>query len=117
MILQLQSDSLDIESIHSISTLMSNSIERETDYEVVNEQAIASIGDKGDPITIGTIVLAAISTGTVISLLDVIKTYLSKEPELTVTIDVREQKVHLNSKNISTKEILTTLEKLDGLSQ
>jgi len=117
MILQLHSETLEMESIHSISTLLSDSIEKETNYEVLHEQSGPRSGDKGDPVSIGTIVLAAISTGTVISLLDVIKAYLSREPEITITINTRAEKISLNSKNISTKEIQSTIEKLNGLSK
>lgn len=45
---------------------------------------------KGDPITIGLIIITALKSGAVVSLLNVLKSYLEKRPPITVKIKTRD---------------------------
>lgn len=113
--LQVSSQELHDEALHHLTHLLVNDILHETELNIVSNDVASAPGDKGDAITIGTIVLAAISTGTFVSLFDVLKAQFSKEPHISVKVEKNGKSIQLNAKNTSHEEVQATLEKVNEI--
>jgi hypothetical protein len=58
-------------------------------------------GSKGDPITIGVLLLAIIHSGAVPPLVEAIKAFLSRDHQLTITVRHGKNFVSISGKNIN----------------
>ena len=68
-------------------------------------------GEKGEPITLGVLVLALVTSGTVKVLIECIKTYLSRERTLTIKVARADGvQVELTSRNVDTPAVREALE-------
>jgi hypothetical protein len=75
-------------------------------------------GAKGDPITIGTIVLALITSGSVVALINCFRGIFARERSLTISVKAPDgREVKINSKNINDESLLKRLHILFGTSE
>jgi hypothetical protein len=68
-------------------------------------------GEKGEPITLTVLALAALTTGTIKSLIDCFKAYLSRERALTIRLTSADGTlVEVTARNVDTPAIREALE-------
>jgi hypothetical protein len=80
--LQLAAEDLSDENLQKLTLELSKTLNDETEMKASLQEKASGPGSKGDPITLGTIVLTAISSGTVVALFNVIKSYIERKPSL-----------------------------------
>ena len=111
--LNLRSDLLSEEDIQQLSSDLCQTINYETDStaELSNEEA--KMGSKGDATIIGEIILTALSSGAVVALFNVIKSYITRGSNLSIDITGENGKrVKINAANIKSEVLNDTLTQL-----
>ena len=74
-------------------------------------EAPAVPGERGEPITVGVLVLALISHGAVTALINCLKTYLAREPALTVKLKRPDgTQVEVTARNVDAPTVREALE-------
>jgi hypothetical protein len=73
---------LDAEDLHSLTSELRKSITTHTDADASIVTGKALPGTKGDPITLGTLALALITSGTVTGLVTVLQTFVARRPTI-----------------------------------
>ena len=88
-ILSLHHDELSDEVIQELTIELRNSVNRETDLTAQLPEEAGGPGKKGDPVTIGQIILAAVGGGgAVAALLSVLRVYFARKPRLLIELDM-----------------------------
>ena len=95
--LQLTASDLSDEDLQKLTLELSKTLNDETEAKATLPENSGGPGSKGDPITLGTIILTALSSGTVVALFNVIKSYLERKPSLELEFK-REDGQQLNIK-------------------
>lgn len=69
-------------------------------------EALHNQGDRGDPITIGIILVAIINNGAVGSMIECIKSYITQEKQLKITVTTPDGlKVEVDSSNVDSEAV------------
>ncbi len=95
--LQLTASDLSDEDLQKLTLELSKTLNDETEAKATIPEKPGGPGSKGDPITLGTIILAALSSGTVVALFNVLKSYIERKPSLEIEFK-REDGQHLKIK-------------------
>lgn len=82
--MQLQSADSSEASLQKLTMDMMRMLNFETDAKADPPQAPAESGTKGDPVAIGQIILTALTSGTVVALFGVLKSYFERKPSLEI---------------------------------
>ncbi|MCI5188520.1 MAG: hypothetical protein D3905_01735 [Candidatus Electrothrix sp. AS4_5] len=76
------------EGIQELTFELKNSLNRETDLTAQLPEEAGGLGTKGDAVTIGQIILAAVGGGGAIAaLMPVLKAYVERKPTLRIKIE------------------------------
>jgi hypothetical protein len=103
--LQLSSDELDTEDLQALTRQLCDSISDETDIPAEIPSGDVAKGSKGEPVTIGLIILKGIPA--IVALCGVLKAYFSRQPSLSIEIVKPDgTKIKLEAKNIEEFEQL-----------
>ena len=112
--LQLSSEELDDENLQNLTRQLCASIADETDIQAEIPSGDVAKGSKGEPVTIGLILLKGIPA--VVALCGVLKAYFSRQPSLSVEIVKPDgTKIKIEAKNIAQLEPL--LAQLDTVAR
>ena len=95
--LQLTASDLSDEDLQKLTLELSKTLNDETEAKATMPEKPGGPGSKGDPITLGTIILTALSSGTVVALFNVTKSYIERKPSLEIELK-REDGQQLNIK-------------------
>ena len=69
------------------------------------------VGKKGDAVAIGQIVLAALSSGTVVAMFNVLKSYIDRKPSLKLEIETPDgKKLKIDAENLKKTQIDQTIQ-------
>jgi hypothetical protein len=82
--MELSSKEMDSEDLYQLSLELAETINSETDLEADLEETAGVKGDRGDVVAIGQIILTALTSGTVVTLFNVLKAYFNRRPTLEV---------------------------------
>jgi hypothetical protein len=82
--LQISTSDLSDEDLQNLTREISTTLNEETETIATLPEATAESGAKGDAITLGQILLAALSSGTVVALFEVFKTYFQRKPSMEI---------------------------------
>jgi hypothetical protein len=84
--LQLTANDLSDEDLQKLTLELSKTLNDETEANATLPEKTGESGTKGDPITLGTIIITALSSGTVVALFNVIKSYIERKPSLELQL-------------------------------
>lgn len=74
-------------------------------------EAVAVPGEKGEPVTLGVLALALVTSGAIKSLVGCLKAYVSREPTLVITLKRPDgSQVEVNARNVEVPDVRTALE-------
>jgi hypothetical protein len=91
-------------------------INRETAFTARRETAPSVLGSRGDPVTIGAIVLSVLTGTTASGLLDVLKAYVQRRSSIIIEVTRPDgKKVSLTAENLGHGQIEQTREALNAL--
>jgi hypothetical protein len=90
--LTISSEDLAHEDLHNISLDLVRIINSETDALAELPESNGATGAKGDAVTIGQVILTALTSGAVVALFRIFKAYIERRPSLTIEIKNSEGK-------------------------
>lgn len=108
--MKITSDDTEAEDLQKLTLNLMNTINSETDAKAALPEAPAKTGAKGEPVTIGLIILTALTSGTVVALLDVLKSYFERKPSLEINFKRADGvQLKIGAKQLSKAQIDQTL--------
>ena len=109
--LQLAASDLSDEDLQKLTLELSKTLNDETEAKATFPENSGEPGSKGDPITLGTIILTAFSSGTVVALFNVIKSYIERKPSLELEFKRENgQQLKIKAEQLSKDQIDHTIQ-------
>jgi hypothetical protein len=117
--LLLENSEMSEEDIQELAFTMMQSINQETDLTAKLPEETGGAGTKGDAIAIGQLLLTALSSGTVVAMFQVLKSYIERKPALKIEIentDGRKLKIDAEYLNAGqTEQMIQTAKQFCGV--
>ncbi len=111
-ILSIRCNELSDEDIQELAADIAATLNSESDLSAKLEEKTGTQGLKGDALTIGQIVLTALTSGTVVALINVLKSYVERKSSLTFEVQCGEhQKISIRAENMDEKRFDETVRK------
>jgi len=115
--LQLSSTDLSDDELDALARQLANTITDETDVAAALQEGDSEPGAKGDPITIGSLVLTFISSGAAIALFEVFKTYFARESSLNIALKRSDgTEVSVSAQNLKPEQLQGTIDQVKQLA-
>ncbi len=109
--LQLTASDLPDEDLQKLTLELSKTLNDETEAKATLPEKSGGPGSKGDPITLGTIILTALTSGTVVALFNVIKSYLERKPSLEFEFTRKDgQQLKIKAEQLNRNQIDQTIQ-------
>ncbi len=109
--LSLATSSLSPEDLQDLTRELCDAVNDETDLEASLAQAADVSGSKGDPVTIGVIVLAFITSGAAVKLMGVLKSYVERHASLQIELQRGDgQKLAITAENLRSERVEETID-------
>ncbi len=109
--LSINAPALDREDLQALTRDLCTTLQRETDLEAKLPERVGGHGVKGDPITIGTIVLAFVTSGAAAKLFEVLRAYLERNSKIEIDIERDDgEKMSIKAENLATGSIEKTID-------
>lgn len=117
-ILSLHHNDMSPEDIQELTFELKNSLHQETDLTAQLPEETGGLGTKGDAVIIGDIFIAALSSGTVVALLQVLKSYVERKPTLRIRIERPDgNKVTIAAEHLDSRQIEQTTRAVQQLCE
>ncbi|WP_446008340.1 effector-associated constant component EACC1 [Candidatus Electrothrix sp.] len=117
-ILSLHDDERADEDIQELVFSLTRTLNQETDLTAGLPEETGGLGTKGDIGIVGQIILAALSSGTVVALLQVLKSYVERKPTLRIEIENADgSKVKIEAEHLKTDRIEQTTRAVQQLCE
>ncbi len=108
--LSVYCDGLSKDDLQGLTRDLSRTISDETSMTSELFEGSGSRENKGDVISIGQIVITALSTGTIVALFNVLKAFLKRESSLEIEFENEDgRKLSIRSRNLKKSQIKKTL--------
>uniref|UniRef100_UPI004056EE93 effector-associated constant component EACC1 n=1 Tax=Candidatus Electronema sp. TaxID=2698783 RepID=UPI004056EE93 len=118
MKLNISSNELTDEDLQKLTRNLCDSIADETEIEAEIPSGSVAQGTKGDPITLGVLVLSFLSGGSAVALCEVFKAYFSRVPSLSIELERADgSKVKITSQNLKPEQLQTLLSQTDNAAR
>ena len=109
--LQLTASDLSNEDLQVLTRELSKTLNDETEAKATLPEKPGGPGSKGDPITLGTIILTALSSGTVVALFNVLKSYIERKPSLELEFKREDgQQLKIKAEQLNKDQIDQTIQ-------
>ena len=109
--LYLSANDLSDEDIQKLTLELSKTLNNETEAKATIPEKPGEPGSKGDPITLGTIILTALTSGTVVALFNVIKSYIERKPSLEFEFTRKDgQQLKIKAEQLNKDQIDQTIQ-------
>jgi len=99
---------------------LTRDLERDLSREGIRARAVEAAAvpeEKGEPVTLGVIALALVTSGAIKALIGCLKAYVSREPALTIKIKRKDGiEVEVNARNVDAPDVLAALEAVSSMS-
>jgi hypothetical protein len=107
----VSSEDTDAEDLQQLTFEMINSLNSETDVNASLPEEEGGVGDRGDVVTIGQILLAAVGGGgSVVALFEVIKAYFERKPSMQIEFKCADGKqMRIKAEQVSQDQIDQTI--------
>ncbi|MDU9047785.1 MAG: hypothetical protein Q3M30_02970 [Candidatus Electrothrix sp. Rat3] len=116
--LTLHHDEISEEDIQELVFSLTRSLNQKTDVTASLPEQAGGLGTKGDAVTIGDIFIAALSSGTVVALLQVLKSYVERKPTLRIEVETLDgNKVKIEAEHLSPGQIEQTTRAVQQLCE
>lgn len=109
--LTLRAEGFDEQIIQGLTRELCTTINQATNFEASLGEQRSEVGTRGDPITIGTIVIAVLGAGGgAAALINVFKTYVERSKEISIKLKKEGgNEIEVSSKNIDLDEVKSIL--------
>ena len=114
--LSLHNSEMADEDIQELAFVLTQSINQETDLSAYLPEDKAIPGTKGGKITLGVVVLAALTSGTVSALFPVLQSYVERKPSLQIELKFADgREIKIAAEHLSQDQIKQTMEEVKQL--
>ena len=104
-------DDLADSDLQSLTRELSNTIDDETDVDTALPEEVGQSGTRGDAITIGQILLTALSSGTLVAVFNVLRSYFDRQPALELEFENRTgQRLRIRAENLDRSQLDQTIQ-------
>lgn len=108
--MKITSDDTETDDLQKLTLNLMNAMNSETDAKAALPDAPAEIGAKGEPVTIGLIILTALTSGTVVAIFEVLKSYFERKPSLEIDFKRTDgEQLKIKAEQLSKAQIDQTL--------
>ena len=106
----IRSGQLEPAEVQAMARELAGSINRHTAAQASLPNGATRPGERGDPVTLGAIVLSVITSGTAVALFQVIKAYFERDESLEMAFEGPEgRKLTIKAENMSAERIDETI--------
>ena len=114
--IELSAPNLAPEQLQDISSSLLKDLAVELGLNARFTTEAGKLGDKGDPITIGAIIVSLAKSGAILGVIRLLQTYIRRVPSLELTIARPDgQKLKLRSNNFTEEQLDKTLKSIQNL--
>jgi hypothetical protein len=116
-ILHLHDNAMSEEGIQELTFELKNSVNQHTDLTAQLPEEAGGVGTKGDPVTIGQILLAAVGGGGAIAtLMPVLQTYFERKPSIKIELDMGDGRtLKFEAEHMQPEQIQQTMQDIKQL--
>lgn len=108
--LSISCDDMAAQDIQEMTFELMRTLNQETDLTVRIPEESGGGGSKGAGVEIGQILLAALSSGTVVAMFNVLKSYIDRKPSLKLEIEATDgRKLKIDAEHLSKEQLNQTL--------
>ena len=117
--LSLHHNGMSDENIQELTIELKNSVNQETELIAHLPEEAGGLGTKGDVVTIGQIILAAVGGGGAIAaLMPVLQTYFARKPSIKIEIETSDgNKIKIEAEHLSPEQIKQTMQDVKQLCE
>lgn len=109
--LSLHDSRMAAEDLQELTVELLRSIRQETELTAKLPEERSGVGTRGDAVTIGQIMLVALSSGTMVALFQVLKSYVERKPTLRFGIKTADgQELKIEAEHFSPEQIAQTIQ-------
>jgi hypothetical protein len=114
--LSLHHDAVSDEDLQELVFSLTQAVNQETDLTARLPEEVSGPDTRGGAVTLGEIFIAALSSGTVVALLQVLKSYVERKPTLRIEIEVPDgSKITIEGEHLSPARIEQTTQAVKQL--
>lgn len=109
--LSMTSGDLDAEDLQNLTNDLCRTVNQETDVTAKLPEEPGEAGTRGDPITVGTLILTFLTSGAAVALFNVVKSYFERNSSLVITFKRKDgDTLEIEAKNVHPDQINRTME-------
>lgn len=109
--LSINSSELNAEDIHELALDLSRTLEQEADISANLAEGTSEAGTKGEPITVGVLILTVLKSSVVASMFGVLKSYFERNSTLEMEFQRGDgSKLKIKAENVRPDQIERTME-------
>ena len=109
--LSINCTELDEDDLQALCRDLSVTLNRETDVQAVLLDSPHVSGSRGDPVTVGAIALAFLSSGAAVGLFNVLRVYLQRNSSLQIELQREDgRNLKIQTQNLSSDQLHQTIE-------
>ena len=109
--LSINSSELNAEDIHELALDLSRTLEREADISAELAEGPTEAGTKGEPITVGVLILTVLKSSAVASMFSALKSYFERNSTLEMEFERSDgSKLKIKAENVRRDQIERTME-------
>jgi len=113
--LTIQSETVSPERLQEMTLDFRQTLTRETGILATVPQESVEPGARGDPITIGALILTFLTSGAAVALCEVVKAFFERNSTLTIEFEREDgRKLKINSENFQADQVERTLSTVKG---
>jgi hypothetical protein len=104
--LSISSTELSDDRIQDLTLDLCGTLNKETDIEAKLPKGAAKKGSRGDPITLGLILLTIFKSGSMVAFLNVLRSLLDREPSIKMSVKREDgTEITIDAKNMNSDQI------------
>jgi len=109
--LSINSSELNAEDIHELALDLSRTLEQEADISAELAEGPTEAGTKGEPITVGLLILTFFTSGAAVSIFGALKSYFERNSTLEMEFQRSDgSKLKIKAENVRPDQIERTME-------
>ena len=103
----ISSDTLSPTQVQEVTRALRADIERHTDAQAEIPEAAARAHHKGEPVSLGILLVTLMTSGTAVALVNVLKSYLERDHTISFTVERPDgSKITINAANLGDAETM-----------
>jgi hypothetical protein len=113
VMLNISSNTLDDDHLQSLTSDLCTTLSREADVTATLAEESVSGGTRGVEITLGTIIITFLSSGSAIALFNVLRSYFDRDSSLEMELEREDgRRLRINAQNVRPTQMDQALEQI-----